>query len=147
MMPVIAYNLLQSIDLLAAAAEHLADKCLDARAFFESHQIAPPGVTATVADPRAADSLERSLAMCTALAPEIGYDAAAAIAKKAYKTGKNVREVALALAGKSAAEAATVLGLDQPLAQDIPPARTIERLLEPHGQTVRGTGVGRAAGG
>jgi fumarate hydratase class II len=39
--------------------------------------------------------IEQSLAMCTALAPEIGYEAAAQIAKEAYKTGKTVREVAL----------------------------------------------------
>jgi fumarate hydratase class II len=147
MMPVIAFNLLQSIELLAAAAEHLADKCLDARGFFESHGIKPPGVATLVADPRAADSIEKSLAMCTALAPEIGYDAAAAIAKKAYKSGQNVREVALAVAGKTAEEAATFLGLDQPLARDMPSAARIERLLEPHGQTVLGTGAGRAAGG
>jgi fumarate hydratase class II len=39
--------------------------------------------------------IEQSLAMCTALAPEIGYDAAAKIAKESYRTGKTVREVAL----------------------------------------------------
>jgi fumarate hydratase class II len=39
--------------------------------------------------------IEKSLAMCTALAPEIGYDEAAAIAKESYKTGKTVREIAL----------------------------------------------------
>ena len=38
--------------------------------------------------------IEQSLAMCTALAPEIGYDAAAQIAKESYRTGKTVREVA-----------------------------------------------------
>jgi fumarate hydratase class II len=40
--------------------------------------------------------IEQSLAMCTALAPAIGYDAAAKIAKEAYKTGKTVREIARA---------------------------------------------------
>jgi len=39
--------------------------------------------------------VEKSLAMCTALAPEIGYDAAAAIAKQSYKTGRTVREIAM----------------------------------------------------
>jgi fumarate hydratase class II len=39
--------------------------------------------------------IEKSLAMCTALAPEIGYDQAAAIAKESYRTGKTVREIAL----------------------------------------------------
>jgi len=42
--------------------------------------------------------IEKSLAMCTSLAPEIGYDAAAAIAKEAYASGRTVREVALAKA-------------------------------------------------
>ena len=40
--------------------------------------------------------IEQSLALCTSLAPVIGYDQAAAIAKEAYTTGKTVREVALA---------------------------------------------------
>jgi fumarate hydratase class II len=40
--------------------------------------------------------IEQSLAMCTALAPVIGYDAAAAIAKEASRTGKTVREIARA---------------------------------------------------
>ena len=38
--------------------------------------------------------VERGLAICTALAPVIGYDAAAALSKEAYKTGKTIREVA-----------------------------------------------------
>ena len=38
--------------------------------------------------------VERGLAICTALAPIIGYDAAASISKEAYRTGKTVREVA-----------------------------------------------------
>jgi fumarate hydratase class II len=44
---------------------------------------------------RCNEMIEKSLAMCTALAPEIGYDAASAIAKESYKTGKTVREIAL----------------------------------------------------
>ena len=40
------------------------------------------------------DMVEKRLAMCTSLAPIIGYDNAAAIAKEAYKTGRTVREVA-----------------------------------------------------
>jgi fumarate hydratase class II len=39
--------------------------------------------------------IEQSLAMCTVLAPIIGYDAAAKLAKEAYETGKTVRQVAL----------------------------------------------------
>lgn len=146
-MPVIAYNLLQSVELLVGAAGHLADKCVDAEAFFQSHGITPPGTVAIEAAPNASESIERSLAMCTALAPALGYDAAAAIAKIAYTSGRNVREVALEIAGKSAAEAAKALRMAHPLRQDVPPAATIEEILEPRGQTVRGTGVGGAAGG
>ncbi len=70
MMPVLAYNLLQSIDLLANAAQHLGEKC----------------VAGIKAEPtNCANSIERSLAMCTALAPRIGYDLAAAVAKTAFK--------------------------------------------------------------
>jgi fumarate hydratase class II len=150
MMPVLAHALLESIELLAGAAEHLAGKCLDAREFFASIGVTfddPEAVAELEADPRASESVERSLAMCTALAPEIGYDAAAAIAKKAHKTRENVRAVAMALAGKPAAEAARILGMAEPPARDMPPADVLERLLDPRSQTVRGTGVGRAAGG
>jgi fumarate hydratase class II len=80
MMPVMAHNLLESIRLLASSANNFADRC----------------VTGIVADvQRCNDMIEKSLAMCTALAPEIGYDQAAAIAKESYKTGKTVREIAL----------------------------------------------------
>ena len=44
---------------------------------------------------RAARLVEQSLAMCTALAPKIGYDRAAAIAKDAFASGRTVREIAL----------------------------------------------------
>jgi fumarate hydratase class II len=79
MMPVMAHNLLESIRLLAASSGNFADRCIS-------------GIAANAG--RCNDMIERSLAMCTALAPEIGYDAAAAIAKQAYKTGKTVREIA-----------------------------------------------------
>jgi fumarate hydratase class II len=146
-MPVIAYNLLQSIELLAAAADHLRTRCLDARDFFQAHAIDPPGVTALQPSPQISNTVERSLAMCTVLAPEIGYDAAAAIAKHAYHHGLNVRDVVLSLAGKSAAEAAQALHLNQPLSRDIPDAERLHQLLDPYTQTIRGTGLGRAAGG
>jgi fumarate hydratase class II len=146
-MPVIAYNLLQSIDLLAAASDHLRTRCIDAVQFFESHGIKPPGVTAIEPSPHAGETVERSLAMCTVLAPEIGYDAAAAVAKQAYKNNRNVRDVVMELAGKPAAAAAKALGLDKPLSRDVPDAARLTEILEPRGQTVRGTGVGRAAGG
>ena len=79
MLPVMAYNLLQSIELLASASENFAARCIE-------------GMAANVE--RCRDSIEQSLAMCTALAPVIGYDAAAQIAKEAYVSGKTVREVA-----------------------------------------------------
>jgi len=79
MMPVIAHNLLESIDLLAAAARNFARQCV-------------VGLVATENGPA---GVERGLAICTALAPEVGYDKAAAIAKEAYKSGRTVREVAL----------------------------------------------------
>lgn len=80
MMPVMAHNLLESIRLLAASANNFTDRCI-------------AGVVADVE--RCNEMIEKSLAMCTALAPEIGYDEAAAIAKESYKTGKTVREIAL----------------------------------------------------
>ena len=79
MMPVMAHNILESIRLLAACAVNLTDRCVS-------------GIQAN--EERCNETIEKSLAMCTALAPEIGYDAAAAIAKESYKTGKTVREIA-----------------------------------------------------
>jgi fumarate hydratase class II len=80
MMPLIAHDLLQSIEVLAHAAAMLDRDC----------------VAGIRADPaRARELVERSLAMVTALAPRIGYDAAAALAQEAYATGRTVREVAL----------------------------------------------------
>ena len=79
MMPLIAHNLLQSVSLLANAAEQFSERC----------------VKGLQADLQRCESLiEQSLAMGTALAPAIGYDRAAQIAKKAYDSGKTVREVA-----------------------------------------------------
>ncbi len=80
MMPVMAHNLLESIRLLAASAANMTDRCVS-------------GIQAN--EDRCREMVEMSLAMCTALAPEIGYDAAAAIAKESYKTGRTVREIAL----------------------------------------------------
>jgi fumarate hydratase class II len=151
MMPVIAYNLLQSIDLLTSAAQHLAEKCIDATRHLAGKKV--EGVAAIEADPARCQLLiEQSLAMCTSLAPRIGYDNAAAIAKTAYRDGANVREVALGLVGKEPEEIETRLGKPASAATikekgGFPTAEEIARLLEPHGQTVRGTGVGSAGGG
>ena len=78
MMPVAAYNLLQSIALLAASANNFAEQCVK-------------GIQATETGPA---MVEKGLMLGTALAPAIGYDAAAAIAKEAAATGLTIREVA-----------------------------------------------------
>jgi fumarate hydratase class II len=86
MMPVMAYDLLQAIDVLAAASRN-----------FETKLVA--GLQADAE--RASSLVEQSLAMVTVLAPEIGYEPAAAISKEAYKTGRTVREVAREKSGIS----------------------------------------------
>jgi fumarate hydratase class II len=80
MLPVMAYNLLQSIDLLASAADVFAKKCID-------------GISANV--DTCSGYIEKSLALATGLVPKIGYDRAAAVSKKAHKSGKTIREVLL----------------------------------------------------
>jgi fumarate hydratase class II len=79
MMPVMTHALLQSITLLSNASRVLADKCVD-------------GITANEA--RCQELLEGNLSLATALAPKLGYDEAAAIAKQAFREGKTAREVA-----------------------------------------------------
>jgi fumarate hydratase class II len=79
MMPVMAYNVLQSIELLARAARVFADRCA-------------AGIDAN--RQRCEALVEQSLAMCTSLAPIIGYDKAADIAKESFKTGKTIRQLA-----------------------------------------------------
>ncbi len=79
MMPVMAYDLLESIRLLAAVSRNFDQRLVQ-------------GLKAD--RERAEGFVEQSLAMCTVLAPVIGYEKAAAIAKEAYKTGRTVREVA-----------------------------------------------------
>ena len=101
MMPVAAYNLLQSIDLLAAAARNLARQCVS-------------GLRATTAGP---DMVERGLAIVTTLVPHIGYDASAEIAKEAQANGKPVKEVALVRTGLSSDELDEILdpsGMTEP---------------------------------
>jgi len=77
MMPLIAFNLLQSIEIEANAAKLLAEKCI-------------AGIRANRA--RCEDLAERSYALATAIAPSIGYDRAAQIAKKAKDENKTIRE-------------------------------------------------------
>ncbi len=88
MMPVVAHNLLQSLDLLASASRNFAGQCV-------------VGLEATSRGP---DSVENGLAMSTALTPKIGYDAAAEISKEAFKSGRTVREVARELTSLSDSE-------------------------------------------
>jgi len=80
MMPVMAYNLLQSIHLLSNATKVFTQKCVK-------------GLKAD--EKRCREMVEKSLAMVTALSPHIGHDRAAEIAREAYKTGKTVREIAM----------------------------------------------------
>ena len=80
--PVIVHNVLQSVRLLADACESFETHC--ARGIEPDRE-------------RIRQHLERSLMLVTALAPVIGYDRAAEIAKKAHREGRTLREVALAL--------------------------------------------------
>jgi len=79
-MPMMAYSFLESVMLLANGSRTFAERCVD-------------GIVANKEIAEA--SVERNLSICTSLAPAIGYDAAASLAKEAFKTGRNVREVAL----------------------------------------------------
>ena len=78
MMPVMVYNTLESIRLLANVVRAFQDKCVS-------------GITAN--RERCKELVEYSMAMVTSLAPIIGYDRAAEIAKESAKTGKTVREI------------------------------------------------------
>jgi fumarate hydratase class II len=100
MMPVLAWDLLDGIHILASACRNFKERLVD-------------GIEAN--RERAYALIEGSLAMVTVLAPEIGYDRAAAIAKEAYHSGRTVREVALA--------------------EKVLPPEELERLLDPMRQT------------
>ena len=79
MMPVMAHDLLESIRLLANVVDVFCEKCVR-------------GITAN--EERCRELVELSMAMVTSLAPKIGYDRAAEIAKESAKTGRTVREIA-----------------------------------------------------
>jgi fumarate hydratase class II len=112
MLPVAAYNLLQAIELMARGASVFARRCVE-------------GLEAD--EQKCQSNVEQSLAICTALAPVIGYDQAAKIAKMAYDSGRTVREVALEISGLS--------------------KEKIEQLLNARSQTEPGQDSGLAAGG
>lgn len=111
MMPVMAHNLLESITILSRSAQNFAVKCVD-------------GIEAD--EKKCREMIEGSLAMCTSLAPVIGYDAAAGIAKEAYRMGKTVRQVAR-------------------LRKDLS-AERLDQLLDPWSMTMPRAGGGRKAG-
>ncbi len=100
MMPLLAHNILNAIALLTNAAQVFADRCI-------------AGLEAD-AD-RCNETVERNLALATVLAPVLGYDRAAEIAKEAQATGKTVREVAAA--------------------RNVLPAETLAALLDPYRMT------------
>ena len=81
-MPLIGSNVLHSIELLAIGMDSFARRCVD-------------GIEAN--EERIAELVDRSLMLVTALAPEIGYDNAAAIAKHALKSGQTLKEAGLEL--------------------------------------------------
>jgi fumarate hydratase class II len=110
MMPVAAFCLLESIALLAAAAQNLARQCIT-------------GIKATERGPQ---MVERGLMLATALAPAIGYDQAAKIAKEALAGGKTIREIASEKTHLSRAE--------------------LDKLLDPFRMTEPGTEAGAAGG-
>jgi fumarate hydratase class II len=80
MLPLIAYNLLQSIEILASAVKVFTEKCV-------------AGITAN--KEKCVSTVDKSIALVTPLVPIIGYDKAAAIAKEARETGKTIRDIAL----------------------------------------------------
>jgi fumarate hydratase class II len=110
MMPVMAYDLLESVRLLANAADVFAEKCVR-------------GIVANKT--RCQELVELSMAMVTSLAPRIGYDRAAEIAKESASTGKTVREICLA--------------------QKVLPEAELNRILDPLSMTEPG-GEGAAGG-
>ena len=103
MMTLMAHDLLQGIDLLTNAVRAFTERCVT-------------GLEANAESCRG--GVERSLALATALVPAIGYDAATEIAQEAHRTGRTVREVALA--------------------RGILPADVLDARLDPHAMTEPG---------
>src|SRR5436189_3124373 len=110
MVPVAAYCLLDTIAIISASTQNLAQRCIT-------------GIRATEPGPQMVD---QGLMLATALAPAVGYDAAAAIAKEALTTGKTIRDVARERTRLSAAE--------------------LDRLMDPARMTGPGVEVGPAGG-
>jgi fumarate hydratase class II len=89
MLPVIAYNLLQSIEILANASRALADSAI------AGFKVRPERIAA---------ALDRNPILVTALNPVIGYEKGAAMAKQAYKEGRPILEVAKEATGMKESE-------------------------------------------
>ena len=109
MLPVTAVTLLESIELLSAAAENFSARAIE-------------GLEATERGPQL---VEQGLMLATALAPVIGYDEAAKLAKEAFRTGRTIRELAL----------------ERGMAPE-----DVDRLLDPAAMTEPGLGSGPAGG-
>ena len=112
MLPVVAHNLLQSMELLANASRLLATRAIDGF---------------TVRRDRLDEALARNPILVTALNPIIGYEQAAAIAKRAYKDGRPVLEVAVEMTGL--------------------PEKQLRKLLDPAALTRGGIESGVGSGG
>ena len=89
MMPLIAHNLLGSIQLLASGSDAFSERCVE-------------GIVAN--EERARELVERNIIMVTALNPHIGYDKGAVVAKEAFVSGRNVRDIVLEKGWLSAEE-------------------------------------------
>jgi fumarate hydratase class II len=109
MLPVTAVTMLESVDLLATGARNFSERCVE-------------GLVATGRGP---DLVEQGLMLATALAPVIGYDEAAKLAKQAHLDGRTIRELALER------------GLDPD---------ELERILDPAAMTEPGLGGGPGGG-
>jgi len=128
MQPVAAYNLLQSIALLATASEGFRARCLD-------------GITATRQGP---ELVESGLGLATALVPHVGYDWAAEIAKEAQATGQTVRAVALKKTGMSEEKLAAVL---DPMKMTVPSPAPAASSCQPISHRARALAVWEDEGG
>jgi aspartate ammonia-lyase len=98
MMPLIAYNLIHSIEILGNTIAALTDKCIQ-------------GITAN--QQRCLEYAEGSLALVTALNTHIGYLNAAAVAKESLATGKSLRQIVLEKELMTEVELAEALNLEQ----------------------------------
>ena len=96
MMPLIAHNLLESISLLAHAADTFTDRCV-------------VGIVAN--EDRARELVERNIIVVTALNPHIGYDNGAIAAKEAFATGRNVADVVVEKGWLSAEQVTELLDI------------------------------------